>query len=209
MISVVIGTHGTQHWADLARDRARPSTEGQDGIVEALCVHTGADGTLAQARNAGAAQARGDWLVFLDADDELAPDFGTQIATAIDDHGDELALFTPAVQYVQGARRPTPKVWPTIDLRDGNYLVIGTAISRRLFHEIGGFKEWPLYEDWCLWQRAENAGAWVVEVPDAVYVAHVNANSRNRMPRRRERERIHHEIRRANHPELYEQEART
>ena len=82
-------------------------------------------------------------------------------------------------------------------------MVIGTMISRAMFNEVGGFKDWPIYEDWCLWQRAVLAGAVPVKVPDAVYVAHVTADSRNRSPRHDERTEVHHAIRRANYPDLY------
>jgi glycosyltransferase involved in cell wall biosynthesis len=110
-------------------------------------------------------------------------------------------LLTPAVQYVRGRQRQRPRIWPAIDLRVGNYLVIGTLVQRDLFLEVGGFQEWPIYEDWCLWQRCWKAGAEIVEVPEAVYVAHARSGSRNRGPRRSEKLRAHREIVAANFPE--------
>lgn len=207
-VSIVIGCHGPVEWADLAWSRAYPSTLGQGGR-EALVSYL-KDGTLAQARNAGAAAAQGDWLLFLDADDELAPGYVTAmrdkcaIATQSTQEIPAKVLLTPQVQYVVGGAKADPKFWPECDIRDGNWMVIGTMISRRLFDRIGGFHEWPIYEDWCLWQRAMQQGAVPVKVPQAVYVAHVGANSRNRQKLRAdERTRIHHEIRQANYPSLY------
>lgn len=205
-ISCVIASYGAHRWRQLALDRALPSTDGQ-GFHEVVVRHDDS-ATLAQTRNAAAHAATGEWLLFLDADDELASGFGQAMSEAIKaEPANGLLLFTPAVCYTQGRRRPPARVWPRIDLRDGNYLVIGTLISRDLFETVGGFHEWKLYEDWCLWQRASRQGAEVVEVPDAVYVAHVDPRSRNRQPGRREREEIHHLIRRANYPELYEGKA--
>lgn len=204
-ISCVIGAHGAERWHTLARERAWPSTEGQ-GFHETILVYE-RDMTLAEVRNAGAAAAAGDWLLFLDADDELHRDFGREMRDSIDRiGGDGPLLFTPAVSYQHGRHAPPPRIWPRVPIEDGNWLVIGTLIPRRLFEEIGGFREWPLYEDWCLWQRAIRAGAEVVEVPTAVYLAKADPRSRNRAPARRVKVDTHHAIRRANYPELYEEE---
>jgi glycosyltransferase involved in cell wall biosynthesis len=195
-VTVVVGTFGGVDWVRLASSRAIPSAERLG--VPVMHRHAG---TLAQARNTGAALAKTEWLCFLDADDELDPGYFESMEKASAD------LRGPAVVYVRGNRVFPPKLWPVCDLRDGNYLVIGTLIRKSLFEEVGGFEEWPLYEDWALWARAARAGATIEQVPDAVYRAHVRRDSRNRGPGRREREVCHHEIRRAVFPELYEPDA--
>lgn len=195
-VSVIVATFGGPEWQALA-ERAAASAE--DQTDEVLCVH---GETLASARNDGARMAGGEWLCFLDADDELEPGYFDAMSAATAD------LRGPAVRYVAEGRSPqTPKLWPVQDLRNGNYLVIGTLIRRDLFLDIGGFLDWPLYEDWCAWQRAWKTGATIEQVPAAVYRAHVNFRSRNRAPDRAERQRWHHEIRRHNFPELYEPSA--
>lgn len=198
-VSIVIGCHGPVEWADLAWSRAYPSTLGQGEGVEAL-VSYDKHGTVASARNRGAAETSGTWLLFLDADDELANGYvDAMLRQAVS----SALLLTPRVQYVHGSAVADPKFWPECDLRDGNWMVIGTLISRHMFDKIGGFREWPIYEDWCLWQRATLAGAIPVKVPDAVYVAHVGANSRNRSSEQAQRQEVHHAIRRANYPDIY------
>lgn len=204
-ISCVIGAHGAESWHTRARETAWPSTEGQ-GFHETIVVYE-RDATVAQVRNLGAEMATGGWLLFLDADDQLAPGFGEAMRAAIGGHRpDDPRLYTPAVQYVRGRHAPPPRIWPRIAIEDGNWLVIGTIISRELFLAVGGFREWPMYEDWCLWQRAMKAGAEPVEVPDAVYVAHAQQGSRNRAPTQKAKLAAHHAIRRANYPELYKEE---
>ncbi|HYJ21625.1 MAG TPA: glycosyltransferase family 2 protein [Solirubrobacterales bacterium] len=191
-VTVIVGTFGGAEWVRLAHERAVPSGEAQAPVIHRHAA------SLAQARNEGAALAKTEWLCFLDADDELEPGYFEAMERATAD------LRGPAVSYVRHGRPTAPKLWPAQDLRDGNFLVIGTLIRKELFERVGGFKEWPIYEDWCVWQRCAAAGATVEQVPDAVYVAHVRAKSRNRQPSRAERLRWHHEIRQANHPELYE-----
>lgn len=191
-VTVVVGTFGADGWRQTAQ-RAIRSAEPQAPVIH---VH---GATLAEARNAGGAQAGSEWLIFLDADDELDPGYVAAMSAA-EHTGD---LLGPATSYVRQGRPGSPKLWPEQDLRDGNHLVIGTAVRRAMFLEVGGFRDWTLYEDWCLWQRCSRAGASVAMVPDAVYRAHVRPSSRNRAPDRAERLRMHDAIRRANFPELY------
>lgn len=179
MISCIVATFGAPEWEALAKQRAVPSTEGQ-GLLEVIQIHL-PDGTLAQARNLGALHAHGDWLLYLDADDELEPGFVDAMKEAIEalDRG-QRALLTPAVAYFNGRTTPRPKLWPRMDIRDGNWMIIGTLVQRDLFHEVGGFREYAWSEDWALWGACMNAGAIAVEVPAAVYRAHITPKSRNR-----------------------------
>jgi glycosyltransferase involved in cell wall biosynthesis len=194
-VSIVVATYGSMEWANMGNECAAKAREHDAFSVVNVHLH---DGTLAEARNLGAEDATGDWLCFLDADDELAPGYLEEMAAAFP--GGDRWLLTPAVQYVRGRVWPRPKIWPAMDLRNGNYLVIGTLVPRAVFEEVGGFREWPMYEDWCLWQRCWKAGCEVVEVPDAVYVAHARPRSRNRSATRNMKVRVHREIVAANFP---------
>jgi GT2 family glycosyltransferase len=90
------------------------------------------------------------------------------------------SLFTPAVQSIRKGRPGRPFFFAECSLETGNWLVIGTMISKTLFTEIGGFREHPHgLEDFNLWARAVRAGAKIVKVPDAVYRAHWNAKSKH------------------------------
>ena len=110
-------------------------------------------------------------------------------------------LLTPMVHvYIKG--RPRRKMfYPQIDLASGNWLVVGTALERSLFMEVGGFGDYPHgFEDWSLWAKCWKLGALVVPVPRAVYCAHWNNDSKHRQLWRdrkaqvREHERIEKEL---------------
>ena len=145
---------------------------------ETMLLHL-RNGTRAGSLNEGGRQALGDWLIFLDADDELAPGYVGAMRRALEQNTDgDHVLFTPAVQQIRKGRPGRPFFYPEVDLSAGNWLVIGTMISRRLFTEIGGSREHPHgLEDWNLWNRAVRAGARIVKVKDAVYRAHMNPQS--------------------------------
>ena len=93
-ISVVIATYGTNEWSRLAYDRALPSAETQD--ADEVRVAHDQDGTCATSRNRGASDASGDWLLFLDADDEFAPGYVGAMRRALE-RAAPTALLTPAV----------------------------------------------------------------------------------------------------------------
>jgi GT2 family glycosyltransferase len=155
-------------------------------------------GTVAAVRNALAQEATGDWLCFLDADDQLAPGYVTAMQKAHETVNPvSRHLFTPAVSYVKARSREKAKFWPECSLETGNWLVIGTLVQKDLFLEVGGFEEWAIYEDWALWGRCWKAGAQIVKVPDAIYQAHRGPRSRNHALPRREINRVYQEIRQA------------
>lgn len=169
-VSIVIGTYGDVWWSDLANERALPSALAQG--VEVVHEH---GESLVSARNNAAETATGDYLVTLDADDQLAPGYVEAILKGSAD------LRSPAIQYVYPDREEPPKLLAPKNLRRGNYLPIGTAIRRALFMEAGGFKDYPAYEDWDLWVRCFLRGASIEQIPEAVYRAWWSPNGRNNL----------------------------
>jgi len=212
-ISICIATYGSDDWRELAWSRAWPSCQDQ-GALEVLVFHD-PDGTIASVRNELASTAKGDALIYCDADDELAPGYLDAMTRAVERVGDGPALLTPAVQQLRknGSVRGKPVFFDRgIPLTDDNWLVIGTLIQKSLFMEVGGFEDYPHgWEDWSLWAKAWKAGAQVVKVPDAVYRYHVNPQSKHKIGWRNRKWQVetHHKVRRELFPELYEDAAVT
>lgn len=196
-ISVVIGTFGDEAvWGPLA-ERALTSVEAQTWRpADTTWVHAA---SLREARNRGAAQASGSHLVFLDADDELDGRFIEEMCKAVElaESDGHPYLVRPATLGVRpdGVEDESPVVIPQRDLMTGNFMVISTAVSHELFHRVGGFDEWPIYEDWDLWIRCSLAGARFAAAPEAIYRIHVRESSRNQQDRHLQ-VRVFNEIRR-------------
>jgi glycosyltransferase involved in cell wall biosynthesis len=180
-MTVAIATFGSQAWQDLAESRAVPSALEQAPVIR---VH---GETLHDARNEALARVTSEWVVFLDGDDELGDGFIAAMATGSAD------MRAPAVSYIRGGRPRdayVPRVvghqhdcgGECVTSGDGNWLVIGTCCRTELVRAAGGFKDWPVYEDFDLWMRMLLAGATVEAIPAAVYKAWVNPSSRNRAP---------------------------
>lgn len=193
-VTVAIATFGELRWLDQAR-RAVAAAE-QLG-VPIVVAHGRA---LHEARNAALSMVRSEWVCFLDADDELEVGYFDAMSTMTAD------LRAPAVRYIRGAHAARPYV-PRVAGHDhecnadclpfGNWLIVGTVARTDLIRRVGGWWDWPMYEDWCLWLRCHLAGATVEAVPDAVYRAYVHTNSRNRAPSAEDRLEAHRMIARA------------
>ncbi|MDN5003624.1 glycosyltransferase [Bradyrhizobium sp. GCM10027634] len=167
----------------------------QDGVTEVIVVDDGStDDTVAivrsnhdprlrlatndasgvsAARNLGARGARGNWLMFLDADDRLRPDAVAALLAA--------AKAAPHVVLVYGDYNTIDSAGRTIGRRgllkgrlkpsghvlgrlaSGNFIVNGgiMLISADAFRAIGGFDVSLRYcEDWHCWCRLAATGAF-------------------------------------------------
>lgn len=207
-VTICIATHGSDAWRDLAWSRPYPSAMGQG--AEVLIGHD-PDGNRATVRNELAEKATGDYLCFLDGDDELAPGYvgAMQRAYEQEKKADEPPLLlTPAVSYVVKGRKRPPMFWPITDLWNGNWMVVGTLVQREQFFRVGGWREfdptdWNEWDDWELWIRCQKDGARPVKVPDAVYVAHQEKTSRQRTTDHDRRWRWTQEIQQLHFPERF------
>jgi GT2 family glycosyltransferase len=177
-VTVAIGTFGAQGWRRLARERAIPSCE----ALGVDWVHVHAD-SLHQARNACLEEVQTEWVIHLDADDELESGYIEAMGVATAD------VRAPAVRYVRRNRPRTPavpRVWGHVHdctadcFPEGNWVAIGAAVRAQMVRDVGGWEDYPVYEDWALWRRCWKAGASFEAVPQAVYRAHVRMDSRNR-----------------------------
>lgn len=153
--------------------------QNQDGPVEVIVVDGGSsDETRARARstgaivlrssqgravqmNHGAKSATGDVYLFLHADTRLPSNALVRIRRALDAPSTVGGTFrlqfddpTPLLRFYAWCTR-----WPWIRLCFGDR---GQFVRRSTFHEVGGFPDWPLFEDLELAARLDRRGDFCV-----------------------------------------------
>jgi glycosyltransferase involved in cell wall biosynthesis len=151
---------------DTARVAERQAAE--DGRFRLICQgHAG----VSVARNAALAEARGEWIAFLDADDVwLPPKLDRQLALAKQDPAADL-LFTNFSLW-DGSKDLGVAFAPGATLPEGNpmqallldcFLLPSTVVVRReRLLETGGFDPVLLMsQDWDLWLRMAEQGLHV------------------------------------------------
>lgn len=174
-VDVVIATFGDKDLWDVLAERAVASAENQ--TIRPGTIIRSHEVDLAQARNYGAAQSNADWLIFLDADDELDPYY---VEAMLDGDGDIRQPMTIGV--TDGVEDDYPVLIPPRPegFLVGNHLIIGCMVRRDLFDISGGFdSDLPVLEDWDLWIRCQLSGGQVGTAPKAIYRVHVRPQSRN------------------------------
>lgn len=167
-VTMCIATFGDRVWQDRALATAVPSAMQQKARIGITHCRT-----LAEARNRCAELATTEHLIFLDADDSLAPGYVEAMLAADGD------LRAPALHLVHPDGTTEIPDLSTRDMNVTNQCAIGTLIRRDMFLDVGGFWEEPAWEDWSLFRRCWLLGASIVHVPDAVYVSHADPAGRN------------------------------
>src|SRR5215207_3069141 len=166
--AIGIGTFGSDEW-DL---RGRKLAKSISADFPILVMHSHGD-SLQGARNSIIEVCKTEYLIFLDADDDLQFDYLEAMANGTAD------VLVPKVRYIHETYRSAPHFPRVVGcshdgpccaacLPLGNYAVVGSAACTDALRAVGGFRDWPMYEDWDLWLRMHLAGYTFENVEGAV-----------------------------------------
>lgn len=109
---------------------------------------------LAGAKNTGIKHAKGKYIVCLDADDMLAPDYLKKTTKKIEKSSQDVAFVSTWLQEF-GVRK---NIWKsseynTEDILVNNVVHAASLFKKSIWEEVGGFKKMDIggYEDWDFW----------------------------------------------------------
>lgn len=134
---------------------------------------------LSSARNAGIMNATSEYILFLDADDKLAPMAVERIQEIIDETNAD--IISPSFQEF-GLRNQGLILManPTLeDFKTGNRVGYCSAVRRDALLEVGGYspRMWTGYEDYALWFDLLSRGKTIVTIPEILWFYRVKEKS--------------------------------
>jgi glycosyltransferase involved in cell wall biosynthesis len=133
---------------------------------------------VARARNYGIAQATGEYILPLDADDRIHPEYAARAAAILDAHPD--VVFVGCHYRTFGLRQVEyrPAEYRLPDMLVENVVPISSVFRRSAWEAVGGYcPELNSIEDWDLWIGMLEHGWQGIVIPEILFEYRVRTNS--------------------------------
>ncbi|HMB70796.1 MAG TPA: glycosyltransferase, partial [bacterium] len=139
-------------------------------VMEDVRVVDRPNGDLAAARNTGAREARGEWLLFLDPDDVMEQTTLELLVWAALLHP-TWGFFYTGVTHFGDIEGTCVEEWDPERLMRENFLTSMALMRRDLYLAVGGQdeSEREIYEDWDFWLRLLSLGIGGHLVPEPLF----------------------------------------
>jgi glycosyltransferase involved in cell wall biosynthesis/tetratricopeptide (TPR) repeat protein len=127
-------------------------------------------GHPARARNRGIGVARGEYILPLDADDRIAPDYLGKTVAVLDAHPEIGVAYTHIRHFGDRDDVYPSGAFDTNVLAGDNVLPYCALFRKRLWEKVGGYRSDVGYEDWHFWLDASLKGWKGQLVPEPLFL---------------------------------------
>jgi glycosyltransferase involved in cell wall biosynthesis len=124
-----------------------------DGV---MIVGTKVNYGVANARNLGARYSVGEAILFLDADDKIAPNYLSQTVPILKNYKGAGVVSTGMTYF--GGIDDGKYIAPYFATSEHNGMPTCSLIRRKAFEDVKGYDPTMVYEDWDLWLRIHKKG---------------------------------------------------
>lgn len=157
------------------------------GFANSTTIHRPNNQGVAASRNELASLSKGDYLLFVDADDALAENYIEMMVKTMEKTNADV-VYPDCLLWSRWGDSQFPNKWheatsPMTQKRMYalNEAVVTSLMKRTVFEAVGGFETLPLFEDWLFNLRALSLGYTYVKAPTYLKYRQ-REKSRNRAP---------------------------
>ena len=154
-------------------------------------------------RNNGIKQAYGEFILCLDPDDKISPNFLYESISLFDKHPDISIAFPNLQEFGDRHNYTDYGKFNQDTLIIANTLPIASIFKKEAWADVGGFKtNCPGYEDWDFWISCQENGHRAINVKDSIFYYRIHGSSLLNTAKSVDQERKAQLI--LNHPNLYD-----
>jgi glycosyltransferase involved in cell wall biosynthesis len=141
-----------------------------------------ANGGPSKARNTGIKQAKGEYILALDSDDLISPDYLQEAFSVLDQSKNVKVVYAEAEKFGAVNKPWKLKPYSPLNLAKDNMIYVSAVFRKSDWERVNGFTENKVLvrEDWEFWIKILKDGGDVVKLPFVGFFYRIHATSRRK-----------------------------
>lgn len=134
---------------------------------------------LSASRNFGASKSSGDFILFIDGDDKISPDFLEKTSKVLEENP-EIGFAYTDTQHFSGSNGSwSHPEYNFQNLLQQNFISSCSLIRKSAYDQSGGYDtdNWGYWEDWQEWIKLGSIGWYGKHIPEKLFYYRVHAKS--------------------------------